>query len=128
MLQESDAVDLKPVFTIDGITYAFIAYRNVYLLAVTRRNCNVATSLYFLHCLRKVLCSYLGELEEESIRDNFVIIYELLDETMDFGYPQITDSDVRLSCSCPGCGGQLCRWPQPGHYPYKVCLDVVCRS
>jgi hypothetical protein len=94
MLQESDAVDLKPVFTIDGITYAFIAYRNVYLLAVTRRNCNVTTSLYFLHCLRKVLCSYLGELEEESIRDNFVIIYELLDETMDFGYPQITDSDV----------------------------------
>ena len=34
------------------------------------------------------------ELEEESIKDNFVIIYELLDEMMDFGYPQITESKM----------------------------------
>jgi AP-1 complex subunit mu len=32
--------------------------------------------------------------EEESIRDNFVIIYELLDEMMDFGYPQTTESKI----------------------------------
>lgn len=37
---------------------------------------------------------YFGELEEESIRDNFVIIYELLDETMDFGYPQTMESKI----------------------------------
>ena len=37
---------------------------------------------------------YFKELEEESIRDNFVIIYELLDELMDFGYPQTTDSKI----------------------------------
>jgi AP-1 complex subunit mu len=33
------------------------------------------------------LTSYLKSLEEESVRDNFVIIYELLDEMMDNGYP-----------------------------------------
>lgn len=37
---------------------------------------------------------YFGELDEESIRDNFVIIYELLDETNDFGYPQSMDSKI----------------------------------
>ena len=37
---------------------------------------------------------YFGELEEESIRDNFVITYELLDEVMDFGYPQISDTNI----------------------------------
>lgn len=37
---------------------------------------------------------YFKELEEESIRDNFVIIYELLDELIDFGYPQTTDSKI----------------------------------
>ena len=31
---------------------------------------------------------------EESIRDNFVLIYELLDELMDFGYPQTTESKI----------------------------------
>lgn len=41
-----------------------------------------------------VFKDYFGELEEESIRDNFVIIYELLDETMDFGYPQTMESKI----------------------------------
>jgi AP-1 complex subunit mu len=42
----------------------------------------------------KVFESYFKVLEEESIRDNFVIIYELLDEMMDFGYPQTTESKI----------------------------------
>jgi AP-1 complex subunit mu len=33
----------------------------------------------------QVFCDYFKDVEEESIRDNFVIIYELLDEMMDFG-------------------------------------------
>lgn len=37
---------------------------------------------------------YFFELEEESLRDNFVIIYELLDEMMDFGYPQLTETKI----------------------------------
>lgn len=42
----------------------------------------------------QVLTEYFKEVEEESIRDNFVIIYELLDEMMDFGYPQTTESKI----------------------------------
>ena len=42
----------------------------------------------------QVFQEYFKELEEESIRDNFVLIYELLDELMDFGYPQTTESKI----------------------------------
>ena len=42
----------------------------------------------------KVFQEYFKELEEESIRDNFVLVYELLDEIMDFGYPQTTESKI----------------------------------
>ena len=42
----------------------------------------------------QVFSEYFKELEEESIRDNFVIVYELLDELMDFGFPQTTDSKI----------------------------------
>ena len=42
----------------------------------------------------QVMIEYFKELEEESIRDNFVIIYELLDEMMDFGYPQTTETKI----------------------------------
>ena len=45
-------------------------------------------------CPTQVFSEYFKELEEESIRDNFVIIYELMDELMDFGYPQTTDSKI----------------------------------
>ena len=37
---------------------------------------------------------YFKEVEEESVRDNFVICYELLDEMVDFGYPQTTDAQI----------------------------------
>jgi len=42
----------------------------------------------------EVFTEYFKELEEESIRDNFVVIYELLDEMMDFGHPQTTESKI----------------------------------
>ena len=44
--------------------------------------------------LLQVFREYFKELEEESIRDNFVLLYELLDEVMDFGYPQTTESKI----------------------------------
>ena len=37
---------------------------------------------------------YFKQIEVESVRDNFVVIYELFDEIMDFGYPQSTDTNI----------------------------------
>ena len=48
----------------------------------------------FLHKLVDILIGYFGRLEDESIRDNFVLIYELLDEVLDHGYPQTTDTKL----------------------------------
>lgn len=47
----------------------------------------------FCVCMQ-VFTEYFKELEEESIQDNFVVVYELLDELMDFGFPQTTDSKI----------------------------------
>jgi len=41
-----------------------------------------------------VLKEYFTEVVEESIRDNFVVTYELLDEMMDFGYPQVVEASL----------------------------------
>ncbi|EGF78864.1 hypothetical protein BATDEDRAFT_37174 [Batrachochytrium dendrobatidis JAM81] len=78
----------------DGINYLYIRHNNLFLVAITKKNSNAATILLFLHKLCEVFAEYFKELEEESIRDNFVIIYELLDEMMDFGYPQTTESKI----------------------------------
>lgn len=76
------------------IQYLYIRHNNLYVLAITKRNSNAAEILLFLHKIVEVFTEYFKELEEESIRDNFVIIYELLDEMMDFGYPQTTETKI----------------------------------
>ena len=69
--------------------HAAAQYSNLYLLAMCRSNVNATAILLFLHRLLDVFKHYFSEMEEESLRDNFVIAYELLDEVMDFGYPQV---------------------------------------
>ena len=90
----AEEMQMKPVFNEDGINYIYIQYNNVYLLAVTQRNSNCVMILSFLYRLAEVLKDYFKELEEESIKDNFVITYELLDEMMDNGYPQATEVKI----------------------------------
>ena len=68
--------------------------RSLLVVCTTKINANVAMVLSFLYKCVRVFCEYFKELEEESIRDNFVIVYELLDELMDFGFPQSTDSNI----------------------------------
>ncbi|KAI8828631.1 Mu homology domain-containing protein [Chytriomyces cf. hyalinus JEL632] len=97
LLMDAEEDELTPspiVSTDDGITFLYIRHNNLYLVAMTKKNSNAATTLVFLYKLCEVFKEYFKELEEESIRDNFVIIYELLDEMMDFGYPQTTESKI----------------------------------
>jgi len=49
----------------------------------------------FLYDFIGVCKAYFGgKFDEGEIRKNFALIYELLDEVMDFGYPQILDPDL----------------------------------
>ena len=91
---ELDERTLKPVLTDRDVTFIWIRVNNVYLVAVARGNPNVALVLAYLHKIKTVFETYFKELEDESLRDNFVITYELLDEMMDFGYPQITEVKI----------------------------------
>jgi AP-1 complex subunit mu len=75
-----DGGRLSPVIYDDGVTYVYLLHSNVYLLAVTRDNVNAASVVVFLHRLVDVFKHYFDGLEEESVRDNFVVVYELLDE------------------------------------------------
>ncbi|CAI5932825.1 unnamed protein product [Closterium sp. NIES-65] len=91
---EADPSSREPVILDNGVTYLFIQHNNVYLMIATRQNANAASLLLFLHKAVEVFKYYFDELEEESLRDNFVIVYELLDEIMDFGYPQFTEAKI----------------------------------
>lgn len=75
-----EAGKLSPVIMDEGVTYLYLTVANLYILAVTRANVNAASVMVFLHRLVDVFKHYFQVLEEESLRDNFVTVYELLGE------------------------------------------------
>jgi hypothetical protein len=94
VIEHEENGDTTPLIQYDKTNFAYIKHNNLFLVAATRRNANIALIFVFLHKLVEVFTEYFKVLEEESIRDNFVIVYELLDEIMDFGYPQTTETKV----------------------------------
>ncbi|XP_045159624.2 AP-1 complex subunit mu-1-like [Mercenaria mercenaria] len=94
IMDMEDEGQLSPIVQHEDITFSYIKYNGLFLVASSKTNANVALVFSFLHKIVEIFLEYFKELEEESIRDNFVLIYELLDEVMDFGFPQTTDSKI----------------------------------
>ena len=110
-MEDDECSDQRPLIKTDECTFAYIKHSNLYVVATTRKNSNIAMLFTLLHKICAVMQEYFKEVgfpftchgflstlfcqvEEESIRDNFVICYELLDELIDFGYPQTTDAKI----------------------------------
>jgi len=91
---ELEENNMKPLFTVNDVHYCWIRHKNIYIVAVSKRNPDICMIFFFLHRLVDLLIGYFNQLEDESIRDNFVLIYELLDEVVDHGYPQNTGSKL----------------------------------
>ncbi|XP_030052909.1 AP-1 complex subunit mu-2 [Microcaecilia unicolor] len=94
LMQKEEEGILTPLLSHGKIHFLWIKHSNLYLVATTSKNANASLVYSFLYKIVEVFTEYFKELEEESIRDNFVVVYELLDELMDFGFPQTTDSKI----------------------------------
>ncbi|XP_072023671.1 AP-1 complex subunit mu-1-like isoform X1 [Amphiura filiformis] len=94
VMDREEEGNLSPILSHGGTTFMYIKFNNLYLVTTSKKNANVSLVFTILHKICHVFQEYFKELEEESIRDNFVLIYELLDELIDFGYPQTTDSKI----------------------------------
>ncbi|CAH4035039.1 unnamed protein product [Pieris brassicae] len=94
LMEKEEEGMLTPLLQTSECTFAYIKTNNLYIVSTTKKNANIALVFVFLYKIVEVMTEYFKELEEESIRDNFVVIYELLDELLDFGYPQTTDSKI----------------------------------
>ncbi|KAK2768150.1 hypothetical protein FQN54_000002 [Arachnomyces sp. PD_36] len=84
----------SPILTLGSTTFSHVKHENIYLVAVTKSNANAALVFEFLYRLVVLGKGYFGKLDEEAVKNNFVLVYELLDEILDFGYPQNTETDT----------------------------------
>ncbi|CAI4231038.1 unnamed protein product [Auanema sp. JU1783] len=84
----------SPIAIIARATFFHIKRGNIWICAASKQNISAGLVFEFLQRFSDTMHSYFGKLNEENVRNNFVLIYELLDEIIDFGYPQNTDPGV----------------------------------
>ena len=84
----------SPVTNIARTSYFHIKRSNLWLAAVTKQNVNATMVFEFLLKVVEVMQNYFGKISEENVKNNFVLIYEILDEIVDFGYPQNSDTGI----------------------------------
>ncbi|XP_035522313.1 AP-4 complex subunit mu-1 [Morone saxatilis] len=74
--------------------FVHIRQGGLYWVATTTADSSPFTIIEFLNRLTALVKDYCGSLSEKSVQMNFALIYELLDEVVDYGYIQTTSSDV----------------------------------
>lgn len=85
----------EPVLIIDNCSFMYIRENGVTIAAATRKNANSVLVFQFLYQLVDVFKAYFGEqIDKASLQSNFVLIYELLEEAMDYGFPQVLSTNV----------------------------------
>ncbi|XP_055960225.1 AP-4 complex subunit mu-like isoform X2 [Mercurialis annua] len=95
--KENEGGDAPPVFNVDGVNYFHVKVAALLFVSTTRINISPSLVLEFLLRIARVIKDYLGLLNEDSLRKNFVLVYELLDEIIDFGYVKTTSTEVLKS-------------------------------
>eukprot|EP01135_Chromosphaera_perkinsii_P003785 Nk52_evm31s255 gene=Nk52_evmTU31s255 len=84
----------SPVNTFNHDHFFHMSNGSVYMVMVTKENVNAAMCFELMNRTAQVMVSYFGKFNEESVKTNFVLIYELLDEILDYGYPQMAEANV----------------------------------
>ena len=83
----------SPIFNCEGVNFVYVKKSDIYIVLATLDNISPCYYLEILNTLQKVIKDECGVLSEESIRKNFVLIYEIINEMFDFGYPQLNSTE-----------------------------------
>uniref|UniRef100_UPI00398F3D2B AP-4 complex subunit mu-1-like n=1 Tax=Pristiophorus japonicus TaxID=55135 RepID=UPI00398F3D2B len=77
-----------------GLQYIHLRQNTLYFVVTTRSNTSPFTIVQFLNRLVSLIKDHCGTVSEKTLQLNFALIYELLDEMLDYGYIQTTSTDV----------------------------------
>ena len=89
----SEDEESPPIFNEEGINFIYLKRSNLYFTIATLENGSPNFYIEILEKLMRVIKDHCGEFTEESIKKNFVLIYEIIDEMIDFGFPQLSTTE-----------------------------------
>nr|BAN65414.1 clathrin coat assembly protein, putative [Babesia bovis] len=81
-----------PLIRIGDVFYYSLKRNGLYFVATTSFAVPPSYMLELLNRIIGTFKDFCGILTEESLRQNFILAYELLDELLDFGYVQCTNT------------------------------------
>uniref|UniRef100_A0AAQ4S4B1 MHD domain-containing protein n=1 Tax=Gasterosteus aculeatus aculeatus TaxID=481459 RepID=A0AAQ4S4B1_GASAC len=117
----------SPVTNIARTSFFHVKRSNIWLAAVTKQNVNAAMVFEFLYKMCDVMTAYFGKISEENIKNNFVLIYELLDEILDFGYPQNSETGaLKTFITQQGIKGQVSTKEEQSQITSQVTGQIGC--
>lgn len=80
--------DCPPFFTEKGVHFCFVKRNELLFVCTSLTNTSPSLTLDMLLRILEVIRDYLGSISEKAVRQNFTLVYELLDEVLDLGIPQ----------------------------------------
>lgn len=92
-----DLQDVPPVLATPKWYLVHIQHHGLFFLAVVKNDTPPLLVLEFLQRVVEVFGHYMTDVTEEAIKDKFVIVYQVLDEMMDGGFPFTTEPNVLTS-------------------------------
>jgi AP-3 complex subunit mu len=86
--------DVPPFLPAGGNVLVHLHRSGLFFLASVGPDTPPLVATDFLATLADTLLAYFGELNEHAIKDNFITVYELLDEMLDEGYPMTVEQNI----------------------------------
>ncbi|KPA81277.1 clathrin coat assembly protein-like protein [Leptomonas pyrrhocoris] len=93
-LISSKLVDRCPVNFVNRTCFIHLKLTDLYVVMVSNSNVNCLVCLQYGVRLLQYIQSYFDDLDEKAVKENFVTLQSIIDESMDFGYPILTDMEA----------------------------------
>ncbi|CXJ20762.1 AP-2 complex subunit mu, putative [Plasmodium berghei] len=88
-----------PIVEINNVFFLNVSINEIVITALTKNNANVCLIFNFIHKFIEILNYFFDdEISRINIVNNFVLIYDICDEIIDYGYPQMLEIGVLKKC------------------------------
>ncbi|KAJ5067525.1 ap-4 complex subunit mu-1 [Anaeramoeba ignava] len=92
-LEEENFREFLPAFHQNGTNFIFIPDSDLYFLATSKSNISSSFIIDFLNRIITSIKDFCGRIDEDIVINNGPLIYELIDEIIDYGFPQNTETE-----------------------------------
>jgi len=90
----SSIEDISPVIATPHHYLISVLRSNIHFVSVCMTEVQPLFVVEFLHRVADTFDDYFNDITETTIKDNYVVVYELLDEMLDNGFPLATEANI----------------------------------